>query len=327
MYRGFFRDSYDNTRNMTSSEKSNLYASNPIKYEDWFYKMKKNWYYSKCVTPLWRIYVFIMFIGFISIPIVYYNSGIIWVMIELLFFVVLPLLQIFKKTNSRKIKRKIQIDGLHYYAILLVLCIISGTSIIVKSLLPMLWFFVLFIVWYTISLIKVSVDRKIQSKIDTIKSRTQILKESYSSLMDHMSVDFYSSDIHAQQISNISNSIDEVSIQIQKLSQLHKEFFMLYKRYFLTFLSLFFHPELKNWVKYFYQNEYGRLLAYANAVSHDLPIWMERHKSELIQLEQSIEEQMTGVQWSEWKAVLWLSKNRIRWMSWKISTIIEQRDL
>ncbi|MCA9378236.1 hypothetical protein KC711_05065, partial [Candidatus Peregrinibacteria bacterium] len=65
----------------------------------------------------------------------------------------------------------------------------------------------------------------------------------------------------------------------------------LYQRWFATFWSVFFSKKLKEQMQSFFQNESNQLLIYVNTFSQDLNFWTERHKMELSQLEENIDQQ------------------------------------
>ena len=61
----------------------------------------------------------------------------------------------------------------------------------------------------------------------------------------------------------------------------------------------------------FFRNESNQLLIYVNTFSQDLNFWTERHKMELSQLEENIDQQKKETMLPEWKLALELSQDRI----------------
>ena len=106
-----------------------------------------------------------------------------------------------------------------------------------------------------------------------------------------MSLDFYSPTIYPQQVIKIRDSIERVTAQIQQLLELQHRMSDYYQKWFATFWSVFFSKKLKEQMQSFFQNESNQLLIYVNTFSQDLNFWTERHKMELSQLEENIDQQ------------------------------------
>lgn len=106
-----------------------------------------------------------------------------------------------------------------------------------------------------------------------------------------MSLDFYSSNIYPQQVIKIKDSIQRMTVQIEKTFELQQSLAYDYHRYFMPFWHRFFRRKLKENIQSFFQNESNQFLIYVNAFIQDLNLWTERHKMELSKLEENIDQQ------------------------------------
>lgn len=145
-----------------------------------------------------------------------------------------------------------------------------------------------FSVWVVVTF---RVEKNVRYYIDTFKFGVQDLQQFHSSAIFDMSLDFYSPTIYPQQVIKIRDSIERVTAQIQQLLELQHRISNYYQRWFATFWSVFFSKKLKEQMQSFFRNESNQLLIYVNTFSQDLNFWTERHKMELSQLEENIDQQ------------------------------------
>lgn len=99
-----------------------------------------------------------------------------------------------------------------------------------------------------------------------------------------MSLDFYSPTIYPQQVMKIRDSIQRMTVQIQRIFELQQSLAYDYQRYFMTFWRIFFRRKLREQIELFFQNESRQLLIYTNTFSQDVRLWVDRHKMELNQI-------------------------------------------
>lgn len=125
----------------------------------------------------------------------------------------------------------------------------------------------------------------------TFQINLQELQQIHTATIFDMSLDVYSPTIYPQQVINIRDSIERVTSQIQQLLELQHRISNYYQRWFATFWSVFFSKKLKEQMQSFFRNESNQLLIYVNTFSQDLNLWTERHKMELSQLEENIDQQ------------------------------------
>lgn len=255
--------------------------------------------------PLWWIY---MLFGILTMT--SFNEGMRWIIIWCLLFIVVSLFWVFTKWESSEMK-KIQINWLRLY-------IIFGYFLMpISFLYEPLWFW--FPLWLIISaacfsvwvVVTFRVEKNVRYYIDTFKFGVQDLQQFHSSAIFDMSLDFYSPTIYPQQVIKIRDSIERVTAQIQQLLELQHRISNYYQRWFATFWSVFFSKKLKEQMQSFFRNESNQLLIYVNTFSQDLNFWTERHKMELSQLEENIDQQREETILPEWKLSLELSQDRI----------------
>ncbi|MFO0764013.1 MAG: hypothetical protein U0518_04135 [Candidatus Gracilibacteria bacterium] len=255
--------------------------------------------------PLWGIY---MLFGILTMT--SFNEGMRGIIIWCLLFIVVSLFGVFTKGESSEMK-KIQINWLRLY-------IIFGYFLMpISFLYEPLWFG--FPLWLIISaacfsvwvVVTFRVEKNVRYYIDTFKFGVQDLQQFHSSAIFDMSLDFYSPTIYPQQVIKIRDSIERVTAQIQQLLELQHRISNYYQRWFATFWSVFFSKKLKEQMQSFFRNESNQLLIYVNTFSQDLNFWTERHKMELSQLEENIDQQREETILPEGKLSLELSQDRI----------------
>lgn len=173
---------------------------------------------------------------------------------------------------------------------------------------PFVFWWWIFILWCCVTL---AIEVKIRDTIGIYKSYLDELPQTHFWAIFDMSLDFYSPTIYPQQVIKIRDSIERVTAQIQQLLELQHRMSDYYQKWFATFWSVFFSKKLKEQMQSFFRNESNQLLIYVNTFSQDLNFWTERHKMELSQLEENIDQQKEETILPEWKLALELSQDRI----------------
>ena len=130
-----------------------------------------------------------------------------------------------------------------------------------------------------------------ENMMTTFQINLQKLQQIHTATIFDMSLDFYSPTIYPQQVIKIRDSIERVTSQIQQLLELQHRISNYYQRWFATFWHIFFPKKLKEQIQSFFRNESNQLLIYVNTFSQDLNFWTERHKMELSQLEEDIDQE------------------------------------
>lgn len=113
--------------------------------------------------------------------------------------------------------------------------------------------------------------------------------------------------LSAQQVMSIENSIKDITNYIEKYSEYNikaiscvgKSGYFMIKNYFMEEQNLLMKKEVA-W-----------LMNFIASFSQDLNFWTERHKMELSQLEENIDQQKKETMLPEWKLALELSQDRI----------------
>ena len=269
--------------------------------------------------PLWWCY---MFFGISMVPA--FATGVLWISIWWTLFVIFPLFLVFTKVYNSSWEtstKKIKINWLRLYTIF-GYCLIPVSFLYEPfEFLFLLWLFTFFMGYFIWAVVTLRVEEDIRECIDTFQTCMQDLQQMHSWAIFDMSLDFYSPTIYPQQVIKIRDSIERVTAQIQQLLELQHRMSDYYQKWFATFWSVFFSKKLKEQMQSFFRNESNQLLIYVNTFSQDLNFWTERHKMELSQLEENIDQQKEETILPEWKLALELSQDRISRLTQEASMI------